>query len=685
MKIKSLTLQNFRCFGPIPTTIVFNDLTAFVGSNGCGKSTVLQGLTRLFGITGAERTLSRGDFHVPRNTPPDKLEPVELLIEARLEFPELAGDTEPGEAVAECFWQMVVAEPDTVPYCRVRLEGRWKPGNLPEGNIDQDLWWIKTAGDVVRPEHKQKMQAHERSRIHVHYIPAARDPSRQIRLASGSIMHRLFGAVNWSPEVIEGVEKASSDLNNSFRAEDGVGIIREALTKHWQALHPLPIYSDVHVRPLSRKFEELLAQVEAVFGPAPEGSEHGIERLSDGLKSLFYLTLIGAIFDIERTTPADVVPAEVGPKPHGISRKGLQAPSLTVLAVEEPENHLAPHYLGRIMKLLRDMAESPTGQVLLSSHSASIMRRVEPERVRYLRLHPDSHEAVVRPIDLPPDTSEAHKFVRQAVLAYPELYFARVVILGEGDSEEIVLPRVAECLGVPIDTSFVSISPLGGRHVNHFWRLLKGLDIPYVTLLDLDRERAGGGWGRIKYVTKQLIELGVPRDQYLAIVEEDGVNTILSDERIEGMHEWNLTPLEVLDGWIAKFEEHGVFFSTPLDLDFMMLQEFPEEYQATGDKGPRIPAPGHPKRAEAMKDAVKAVLKEGTDGTTFSDAQKEAFFWYRYLFLGRGKPTTHILALASIDDAELAEKCPTPLRRLVAKVKEHLGIKEAQDAANAQA
>ena len=128
-----------------------------------------------------------------------------------------------------------------------------------------------------------------------------------------------------------------------------------------------------------------------------------------------------------------------------------------------------------------------------------------------------------------------------------------------------------------------------------------------------------------------------------------------------------------------------MFFSFPLDLDFMMLLKFPSEYHATGDRGPRIPKDDDPKREEAVKEAVKAVLKEGTDGSTYNDAHRKAFFWYRYLFLGRGKPTTHILALASIDDAELAEKSPKPLLRLITRVKKLLGVKEAQDAANAQA
>ena len=34
--------------------------------------------------------------------------------------------------------------------------------------------------------------------------------------------------------------------------------------------------------------------------------------------------------------------------------------------------------------------------------------------------------------------------------AYPELYFARFVLLVEGDSERIVLPRLAEALDLRI-------------------------------------------------------------------------------------------------------------------------------------------------------------------------------------------------------------------------------------------
>jgi predicted ATP-dependent endonuclease of OLD family len=144
------------------------------------------------------------------------------------------------------------------------------------------------------------------------------------------------------------------------------------------------------------------------------------------------------------------------------------------------------------VKLMRDMISTDRAQVVLTSHSPSVLGRVEPEEVRHIRRDEAAGVSVVNAIRLPDDESEAFKYVREAVLAHPELYFARLVILCEGESEQVVLPRIARALDVDADQSFVSVAPLGGRHVNHFWRLLSDLDIPHVTLLDFDRERYGG-------------------------------------------------------------------------------------------------------------------------------------------------------------------------------------------------
>ena len=43
------------------------------------------------------------------------------------------------------------------------------------------------------------------------------------------------------------------------------------------------------------------------------------------------------------------------------------------------------------------------------------------------------------------EDEDVYKYINQAILAHPELYFSKLVILGEGDSEEIVIPQKRRC------------------------------------------------------------------------------------------------------------------------------------------------------------------------------------------------------------------------------------------------
>jgi hypothetical protein len=50
----------------------------------------------------------------------------------------------------------------------------------------------------------------------------------------------------------------------------------------------------------------------------------------------------------------------------------------------------------------------------------------------------------------------------------------------------------------------------------------------------------------------------------------------------------------------------------------------------------------------------------------------EDFRWYRYLFLGRGKPATHLRALSAVEDADLKKVAPEELVSLLMHVKARL-------------
>ncbi|WP_342724138.1 hypothetical protein AAFG07_34430 [Bradyrhizobium sp. B097] len=68
-------------------------------------------------------------------------------------------------------------------------------------------------------------------------------------------------------------------------------------------------------------------------------------------------------------------------------------PVLTLIAVEEPENNLAPFYLSRIVLQIEEPSVAGREQAFISSRSASIIARVDPGPVRYFRPEPADRTA----------------------------------------------------------------------------------------------------------------------------------------------------------------------------------------------------------------------------------------------------------------------------------------------------
>jgi putative ATP-dependent endonuclease of OLD family len=320
--------------------------------------------------------------------------------------------------------------------------------------------------------------------------------------------------------------------------------------------------------------------------------------------------------------------------------------------MEEPENSLSPHYLGRVIKALTTFSEHHDAQAVVATHAPSLLKRVAPENIRYLRLNGD-RQTVVKSIIMPDAADEAHKFVREAVQAFPELYFSRLVVLGEGDSEEIVLPRMLRAKGLADDDTSISVAPLGGRHVNHFWRLLDGLDIPYVTLLDLDLGRYQGGWGRVRYAAKQILALGKPIKG-------------LSKTTIEALPEWNGTDQVMTSEsgkqWLSWLETQSIFFSSPLDLDFAMLRRYSAAYKLAAAE---LAAP--------ETSTLTAVLGKKHHGVEQYNAEHQKHFAaYHQRFKLGSKPAAHLAAMAELSDKDLVDHMPPRIARLIDAVEARL-------------
>lgn len=655
-------MVGFRCFPLGGATIHLDQFVALVGANGAGKTGMMVALLRLFGEGQFERTLRATDFHLEAGEKLSAKKIRELSIEATLAFPEFDSNPPTGVAIPEFFNQMLVANPGGTPYCRLRLEGTWTADGSQSGEVDQKLWWITTPSDdaAVVKANKRLAKPEERARIRMVYVSAARDGEAQLQAKNGLSYSRLVEAVDWAGQD-EGLRTQLKELRAKLKALPAVTAINTAIQERWQGLYDGAIASHVELQSVDAEPATLLEELVPTFSPGVDARVLAASELSEGLRSLLAITLPLGAFRLERDLRTKA--SELG----FVASASKFAPTLSIVAVEEPENHLAPHYLGKVIAELKALS-TLGGQVLVSSHSPSILSRVEPDSVRFFLGGERRPSSEIRSLVLPKDDAdESFKYVREAVRSHPELYFSRVVVLGEGPSEEIVLRALFEQAGTPLDASFISIVPLGGRHVNHFWRLMNGLGIPFVTLLDLDREKEGAGWDRFQYAADRLVELHGERSPKLTMTDGKYLEDIQFKQR-------DVSLVDEMDTVARWFEEkHQVFFSGPLDLDLSMLEQFTSVYigQAPAGGGPRLPLESDPQYDEVVAARVQQVLgtAEGPKkGATYSQNQKKLFPWYKYLFVDGSKPVAHLRAVALLRGTNWVPRAPPVLQRLVARV-----------------
>lgn len=680
MKLDKVKIYNFRSFGE-EQTITVDELTTIIGNNSSGKTTALSALNLLFSQNPSDRFLQRSDFHLPKDKTPETVDRLELYIEAVFSFPELdESDSDKSSAIPLFFKSMVVDSPFGSPYLRIRLIGTWERSANLEGSVESKIMYVTCPDDENLETYCKPASRKDLDYIRVIYVPAIRDPSKQLKNVSGTMINQILGSVNWSEQTKTNVQNLIEQLNSRYISEKGVSVLNKSIQQQWGKYDSDDRYSNAVLRFNSTNIESSIKNSEIYFSPTVTEKEYTIDEMGDGLRSLFYISMVNSVLDVE-----SVISLEMEEKDELERSFSRIPPILTIVALEEPENHIAPQLLGKLVTNLKSIAKKNNAQVILSSHSPSIVKRVETESIRYLRMNYDSMSTEVREITLPDRErfEEQYKYIKEAVRAYPELYFSKLVILCEGDSEEIIIPRYLEAYGDILDSNGISVVPLGGRYVNHFWRLLSDLNIPFITLLDLDREREGGGWGRIKYVLQQLIDLKCPREELLML--ENG--SILPDDELEKMHTWDVNSTDCMSNWILWLENYNVYFSSPLDIDFMLLEEFEDKYKRilSKNEGPRLTITKNGKKyklllddsviqkypteyGERLESDIRNTLKkEGGEGVTFSDHQKDLMIWYNYFFLNRGKPSTHILVMSGIEDDYLREHTPDVIKRLIDK------------------
>jgi len=635
MHIESISLRNFRCFGNDAVKIRLQPgVTGFVGDNGAGKSSALEALKRLFSPISSERLLRKADVHFGPGEDGQSVAEREIVIDVVFGF-------EDPKAIPHVFNDVFFNASDKSLKVRLVLEGHFVKTESYEDDIEVKFYTVRTLDDVPfgpDDERKTPLRGRPTQFAELVYIPAHRDSLSVTGHALKNVLKRIERSADWDDATRKKSQKFAKELEDGLNAVTAIKEITQDIKSFWGALHDGHYDANPLISVVATEFEQLIRDLTLRFEKSPGGGQRQLEELSEGQVSLLYFALSATLHSLIRKMEK-VAPASLpGFKPLDF----VPAP-LTLFALEEPENHLAPFYLPRLIRLLESLIKDGTAQSFVTSHSSSVLTRIAPRNVRYFRNCRGKLISQVREMPLPPEGSEEDNFLHQVILANPEIYFARLVIIGEGDSERIVIPRLAEAFGVSLDPSFVAFVPIGGRHAQHLWKLVVGLNIPCITLLDFDLGRHNGGMGRVKNAVEWLTCAGNPPDPSVVVPTNAA-----------------LTPATA-EGWTKWLRLHWVFYSTYLDLDMMMVQSFAAAYAPNRKFDPAKDDPAKIAKS-VFGDSGPGKADLDRIGVTITDEQ---LFTYKNLFKSRSKPASHYKALGSLDNKTIVANCPEPLRSLI--------------------
>lgn len=160
--------------------------------------------------------------------------------------------------------------------------------------------------------------------------------------------------------------------------------------------------------------------------------------------------------------------------------------SLKLTIIEELEAHLHPQYQLRMLDYIR--SKESFGQFILTTHSITLAANIPLENLIVLK------DDKVFPMDTSSTecTKSDYEFLRRFLDATKaNLFFARGIIMVEGDAENLLIPTIAKIIGRPLHEYGVSIVNVGSTAYKRYAKIFQRKDgqkmgIPVAVVTDLD-------------------------------------------------------------------------------------------------------------------------------------------------------------------------------------------------------
>lgn len=464
MYLAQLNIENFRIFGSGDRALnlpLDPKLTLILGENDSGKSAIIDAIRCVLGSADLDWFRLEGDdFHLKS----EKNEDGELTIRRadQLRIECIFKNLNHQEAALFLEWlgiDTVNDEPQY--YLRVWLEADRK------SSIDEPGGRITISVKAGPDEEGIRFDGPARRNLRVTYLRPLRDAERELSARRGSRLSKILFA-HLGPDADKSEEgqklvELLDNAHNAVRSGSAVQVplndLRESYFDQLQLRGGASVSPDVRIA--EANLRSILEQLQLLLADehgSNEKTQHGL-----GINNLLFMS------------------AEL------LLLQTLSDFALPLLLIEEPEAHLHPQLQLRLVKFLQEREQDST-QVILTSHSPNIASSISLHQLVMMK---DGIAHPMAPFFTKLDPTDYGFLERFLDVTKANLFFAKGVLIVEGDAEQILLPTIAELIERPLDAYGVTIVNVGHTGLFRYSRIFerndgKDLGVKVACIADLD-------------------------------------------------------------------------------------------------------------------------------------------------------------------------------------------------------
>lgn len=427
--LKQLRISGFR--GLDDTQIDFQETTVLVGTNNAGKTTILKALQLAF-----SNSISIGvdDFFYCEARIADKIIVDVLIIPVNEEGMQVDEFDDKWNAVFSADRITITPDGKQIVSFRTIVDEDFTKKSFRKKQYVIDDWPVFEL-DKIRwhQVNFEKDFSFHFDEIPFYYIDANRDILDDIK-SKTSYFGKLVSTIEYSKGDKLIIEELIKELNKiTIEKSDLLAGIETTLSELDTAMDS-PVNS-VSLSPFTKKLKDLNKGMNISY------AEFSMDYHGMGTRSWSSLLVLKSFLKYFREQ------FERNEKVY-----------YPILAIEEPEAHLHPN----AQKRLYSQIDSIAGQKIVSTHSSYIAANAKLNQIRsVIRLNNDVRINKINLAHL--SNEEIRKISRQVINTRGELFFSKILILCEGETEEQALPLfINKHFGKDVTELGIDIVGIGG-------------------------------------------------------------------------------------------------------------------------------------------------------------------------------------------------------------------------------